>query len=302
LPFIPPRPIDRVVRAICEYEIEVALMRLKITILLASMAWVISACGAIVGPTAQEMTLQAQNNVMSTQMFDLRQTATVEIDRMMITVEHAQTEVSSVQLQRDAMRATSLARGTDPAFFDVNIPGGNNLPAGITPEAIISANSNDPVFAPPITPVGALEQSAAQPTQPPTIAVPVAGARLVSPALTTNVGNDDCATTTETTFDETTPEIYIVATAVEFPPNTTVTTTWTRDGQVIDSYDFTYDFEIDGACIWSFIDQTEYAFTPGQWAVQLQVSAGGGVGPLSFTVTGSGGDAMNEGEMMDEGQ
>ncbi|MEM6284042.1 MAG: hypothetical protein AAF787_17755 [Chloroflexota bacterium] len=278
-------------------------MRLIITILLVLSAGSISACGAIVGPTAQESTLQAQNNEMSTQIFDLRQTATVEIDRMMITVEHAQTEVGSVQLQRDAMRATSLARGTDPAFFEASIPGGSNLPAGITPEAIIPVDPNAPVVAPPITPAGAPIQPAAQPTQPaPQPAIPLDGPRLLSPTLTTGVGNDDCATVSLTTFDAATPEIYIVATAMEFPTNTTVTTTWTRDGQVMESYDFTYDFEIDGACIWSFIDQTEFTFTPGQWAVQLTLSTGGGVGPLNFTVTG-GEDAMIEGDaMMEEDQ
>ncbi|MEO1444022.1 MAG: hypothetical protein AAFV33_26725, partial [Chloroflexota bacterium] len=285
-----------------EHDIEVALMRLSTTILLAMAASFISACGAIVGPTAQEMTLQAQNNEMSTQIFDLRQTATVEVDRMMITVEHAQTEVSSVQLQRDAMRATSLARGTDPAFFEASIPGGNNLPVGITPEVLIPVDPNDPAVAPPITPAGAPVQPQGQPTQPaPQPTVPLDGPRLSSPTLTTSVGNDDCATASLNTFEAATPEIYIVATAMEFPANTTVTTTWTRDGQVMDSYDFTYDFEIDGACIWSFIDQTDFAFTPGNWAVQLQLSTGGGVGPLPFSITGGEDATMEEDAMMEEG-
>lgn len=277
-------------------------MRHHLTILLPILALLASACGAVLGPTAQEATLQARNNELSTQISDLRATATVEVDRMMITVEHAQTEVNSVAQQRDGMRATQIARGTDATFFDANIPSQSDLPVGITPEGLIQPNltGTEIQAAPPVTPPGGGlavtpaaggQQGIGTPTPP-----PQTGPRLTNPMLTTAVGNDDCAVNTSTSFPDTTPEIYIVANAVEFPANTTVTTTWTREGEVMDSYDYTYDFAIENACIWSFIDQTDFTFTPGNWTVQLQLSTGGGVGPISFTVTGSGGsDAAADG-------
>jgi hypothetical protein len=265
-------------------------MRHNLTILLPVLALLASACGAVLGPTAQEATLQARNNELSTQITDLRATATVEVDRMMITVEHAQTEVRSVSQQRDGMRATQISRGTDATFFDANIPSESDLPSGVTPEGLIQPNLSGTTVqsAPPVTPPGgapaaspAPNQAVGTPTPP-----PQSGPRLTNPTLTTAVGDDDCALNTSTSFPATTPEIYIVANAVDFPANTTVTTTWTREGEVMDSYDYTYDFAIENACIWSFIDQTDVAFTPGNWTVQLQLSTGGGVGPISFTVTG----------------
>ncbi len=285
-------------------------MRLKLTIMLPFAGVFLSACGAVLGPTAQEMTLQTRNDELSTQIFDLRSTATVEVDRMMITVEHAQTEVNSVLDDRGGMRATSIAQGTEAGFFDVNIPQGANLPQGVTPEGLLPQDAlADPAAAPPVTPPGAAPvnpNAAGGGGAPAATPPPATGARLTNPTLTTTVGTDDCATSSQVSFDEGTPEIYIVANAVEFPAGTTVTTTWTREGEVIDTYDYTYDFSIDNACIWSFIDQTDYAFTPGQWAVQLQVNGGAGISPVAFSVTGQapaqaeGEGAMDEGAMMEE--
>ena len=290
-------------------------MRLNITMLASVLlALLAGACGSIVGPTAQEMTLVAQNDGLGTQIAQLQSTATVEVDRMMITVEHAQTEVSGVQSQRDAMRATAVARGTDSSFFDISIPSvddapppdnnedsAENLPEGITPEGLLPQgsidDSGDPLAeAPAVTPPGG------QPISPNlneqnTAATPLPqndnqqnaanGARLTNPTLATGYGSDDCAVGASTSFPDTTPEIYIVTNAVDFPANTTVSTTWLREGEVMESYSYTYDFAIEGNCIWSFIDQSDFAFTPGNWSVEMDVSNGTGVGPVNFTITGT---------------
>ena len=127
---------------------------------LATLALLISACGGIVGPTAQEATLQARNNELGTQIADLRQTATVEMDRMMVTVEHSETEVRSVAFQRDALRATVIARGTDAGFVDVTIPqDGAGLPPGIDTGSLLPTPAPG-VAAPPVTPPGAVDPNA----------------------------------------------------------------------------------------------------------------------------------------------
>ncbi len=273
-------------------------MRHLFIVLLLLAALLISACGAVLGPTAQEATLIARNDDLGTQISELRTTATVAVDRMMVTVEHAETELSAVQFQRDGMRATQVARGTDASFASVTIPQvDTGLPDGIAPENLIPGDGAGQV--PPITPPGAppVDPAAGGDVPALTPTAPASGTRLENPTLTTQVGSDDCALNGGTSFPDSTPEIYIVANAVEFPAGTTVTTTWTRDGQVIESYDFTYDFVIDNACIWSFIDQSEFTFTPGNWAVQLQVSGGVGVGPVQFSITG---EAPAEDAMLEE--
>jgi hypothetical protein len=270
--------------------------------LLAGLALAISACGSIVGPTAQEMTLQSRNDELSTQISDLRQTATVESDRMMITAEYAATEVRAVAFQRDALRATLIARGTDTGFIDVTLPqNAGELPPGIDTDSLLPTPGSDN-NAPPVTPPGAAPVATIDPAQiaatTPTPAAPATGARLVNPVLATGVGADDCASNSFTTFDSTATEIYVVATAVDFPANTVVTARWTREGVVMGSYDIPFGFEIGEACIWAFIDQSDFAFTPGSWTVEMLVNQQPAVGPIPFTITGPA--PVTEGDAMDD--
>lgn len=266
-----------------------------------SLAALLTGCGSIIGPTAAEETLQAQNYALSTQITDLRSTATVEADRMMITVEHAATEVRAVALQRDALRATMIARGTDPGFLDVTEPEG--LPDGISANDLLngSTGSAPQVAAPPVTPPGGgtgIDPSQVQPGIPTITPAPQTGARLTNPALTTSVGSDDCATDNVNTFQDTTSAIYIVATAVDFPAGTTMTARWTFGGNVMGSYDIPFDFAIDNACVWAFIDQTDFQFTPGTWTVELLVNNQPSIGPITFSIIGTGStaeEAMSEG-------
>lgn len=282
------------------------------TIATTLLGLLVSACGAVVGPTAQEMTLQSQNHTLGTQIAQLQSTATVEVDRMMITVEHAQTEVSGVQGQRDAMRGTAVARGTESSFFGINIPSNTDaeggiadLPNGINPQGLLPqdaiadplseapavtppANGNGPIrpnldtATTPLPPVNATTQ----PSQD--VQTATTGARLTNPTLSTGYDGNDCAVGASTSFPQETPEIYIVTNAVDFPAGTTVSTTWLQNGEVMDSYSYTYEFPIEGNCIWSFIDQTDFAFTPGNWSVEMQVNGGAGIGPINFTITGNG--------------
>lgn len=276
-------------------------MRLTLTILTFSiLALVISACGTIVGPTAQEMTLAAQNQSLGTQIADLRATATVEVDRMMITVEHAETEVRAVVRQRDALRATMIARGTDPGFLDVTQPEAGDLPPGIDPNLLLPQAT--PGAAPPITPGAPVDPNAA-PLDPnalptPTSALPpTTGPRLENVILATGVGSDDCATDNVTTFPNTIAEIYVVATARDFPAETTVTARWSREGTVMGAYNIPFNFEITNACIWAFIDQTDFVFTPGTWTVELDINGTPATAPLTFTISDAGGGAAESDEM-----
>lgn len=277
------------------------------TLPLTALALLLSACGGIVGPTAQEATLQARNDELGTQLADVRQTATVEMDRMMVTLEHAATEVRSVGFQRDALRATLIARGTDAGFVDVTIPGaGEGLPPGIDSGSLLPTPAPG-AAAPPVTPPGAEDPNAGSVGNPAAVidpnqvaqatttpAAPTTGARLVEPVLATGVLSNDCAADNVTTFAPTIPEIYVVATAVDFPAGTTITARWSREGTVQGSYDIPFSFEIQQACVWAFIDQTDFPFTPGSWTVELLVNGAPGVGPLAFTITGEAPPAPTE--------
>ncbi len=250
---------------------------------------VTTACGAVLGPSDAELTLSAQNRDLGTQVALLRETATVEVDRMQITLEHAQTEVRNVEVQNLRLLATLEARGTSSDFLGLTEPEAATLPPGIDPAALLPEGADLNGGAPPV--------STATPTAtPPPAPTSASGAQLVNATLASGVQNDDCALDTRDTFDVNTAEIYVVATAVNFPANTTVTARWFNEGTEVGTFPFTYDFEIPQACIWFFIDQSDVTFTPGNWSVQLDLDGERGFGPLTFTIVGDGTeDAMAEG-------
>lgn len=263
-------------------------IRLK-TPLLLLLSLLVSGCGAVLGPTDAEMTLQSQNDNLSTQIADLRSTATVDIDRMMVTVEHASTEVRAVAVQRDFLRATLIARSEDPAAVDAAIAGLSNLPAGIDPASLLPQQGQPIQPAPQVTPLGA-GAPIGTPTLDPSLLVdvtptPASGARLVSPVLTTGVDGNDCALNSTTAFTTTTPEIYIVATAQEFPAGTVMTARWSREGTVLGSYDIPFNFAIPNACVWAFIDQSDFAFDAGNWTVELLINGQPAIAPVAFTIS-----------------
>lgn len=221
-----------------------------------------------------ELTLVAQNVSLNTQIAAVRQTATVDADRLQVTVEYMNTLVAQAQEQRSQLQATLIARGADPAAVGANI----TPAAPLTPLPAADAGSANavPTSAPgdvPVTPPGAnVTATSAAPTL----------ANIVTAA---NVGADDCAAGVVSTFSASSSRIYIVATAYNIQPGTTILSRWFQNGQQVVSHDFTPDFEINDACIWFFIDQTDVPFTPGAWTVDLEIN-GAVVGPSTqFTIT-----------------
>ncbi len=218
-----------------------------------------------------ELTLVAQNVSLNTQIAAVRQTATVDADRLQVTVEYMNTLVAQAQEQRSQLQATLIARGADPAAVGANI-----TPAAPVAPLPAATAASAPTTAPgdvPVTPPGAASTA--------TSAAPTL-ANIVTAA---SVGNDDCATEITSAFSAASSRIYVVATAYNIQPGTLILSRWYREGQQIITHDFTPDFEINDACIWFFIDQTDIPFTPGSWGVDLEIN-GAVVGPSTpFTVT-----------------
>jgi len=240
---------------------------------------IVSGCGSIVGPTAQEMTLIAQNQDLTTQIAQVRQTATHEFDNLQITAEFAAILVRRNALERDALRATLIARGTDPGFIDVT------LPQGIAPDVVIPNTTGATVpIAPAVTPPGGVNTPIPLITATATATPPASGTRLTEVVMASGVDNNDCALDSVSSYAATAERIYVVGRALEFPAGTQIRAVWSYEGQQRGAYDISFDFAIDNACIWAFIDQSEFEFTPGNWTVQLAVNGVTTNPPLAFTV------------------
>lgn len=243
---------------------------LKRGILMMIIVLLVAACG---GNNNIELTLVAENSLLSTQISDVRSTATYESDRLQITVEYVQTAITQVAQQNQALAATLAKAGFDPTQI-----------AQVAPVDI-------PVYTPTQRPVVISTQTTADPNVTPSstttdLMTPTAGAPSLYNIVTAlGVGSNDCALSSVTVFPVTTEEIYVVATAANITPGTLLGSQWFNEGQQVVSHEFTPDFLIDQNCIWFYIDTSDTPFTPGNWSVQLTINNVPAGSPVPFTIT-----------------
>ncbi len=249
-------------------------MRLRLS-LLALTALLASACAR---QNEIELTLAAQNAALREQMTGVFGTATIEADRMLVTLDYMGTRVAQVDQQNLNLQATLIARGTSPSAIGPLDPDSVTLiptssadvTGGNVPPQQGSAQTSPPVVVTP----GTSDAVIAAPTEP----------ALTNVVTASGVGSDDCATGSVSSFSASTAEIYVVATALNILPGTQIASRWQVSGQEV-FFDFTPDFEIDGACIWFFINQSDVPFTPGNWNVQLEINGTPAGSAVQFSIT-----------------
>lgn len=215
---------------------------------------------ACVGDGAQQ-TLEADHAALSTRISDIRASATVQADRLQITLEQAQTAVRAALAQNQNLVATLVRAGFDPASLEqitpVILPTPTlTLPAGISTVAAVSTVDgalSTPAVSLPLTPT------------------PGGDPVLYNAVMAEGVGENDCALAAVGSFAPTVEAIYVVATASNIQPGMKLSSVWYREGQQIVQHQFTPDFAINQNCVWFFIDQTDAEFLPGNYAVQLAI-------------------------------
>lgn len=241
--------------------------------ILATLGVVMLLAGCV--DNGEERELRANHAVISTQIADLRMTATVQTARIAITTDYLGTEVSIRATQSQFLQATLVERGT--------------------PENLIAAFRREVLenFAPP--PTANADGSPILPTSPPVTplapiappmptALPADAPRLENVVTSTGVGRDDCATNVVNTFDSTTPAIYVVALAINVPRGTAIASRWFRGSEQVVRFEFTPTFDITRACVWFFIDQSDVRFEAGRWSVVLDLNGKPATAPTDFTI------------------
>jgi hypothetical protein len=271
------------------------MKRFTSLILIISAMIFLSACNFFSQPVDLQ-TENLQNEQAGTQIAAVRATATVNADRMVVTLSNAQTAVGAVDQQSTQIVATLIAQGTlivDPSGITPVIPTLAAQPDGSTPVSQI-ANPLLTPGAPNVSGQGSAQGDVSlQPTAPPNeqqqVAQPTVdpnGPSLTQITLTEKVGADDCPVNAATSFSSSATDIYVTAVANNVGENNTLTASFSFNGQTVKSYPWTPGFTIHDACIWFHMPSSEVAFTPGNWTVSLTIDNTPVGSPIPFNITG----------------
>ena len=216
--------------------------------------------------------LGTQAALIGTQRAELEASATIQAARLQTTLDYSSTRVGLAATQSQLLKATLVAMGTAPAELD---------------DFQRRFMESRPSPALEATQVGSLsltpDRLAVTPLILPSSTV-AAGPRLVDIAMTERVGADDCPIGNSSVFSAQAQAIYVVARAIDAPRGTVFTSRWLLRNEEVIRYDFAPDFDIARACIWFYIDPSEVRFTPGPWAVILQVNGQDAAPPVEFII------------------
>jgi len=232
---------------------------------MALLAILLSACAPPPDP-ALGLTAAAQYPILATSAAIARTTATFEADRRAVT-RIAALDVLARASQRQSrlvntLEALDLPR-PDVSLITPAAPATSAIRATPTLDRIsgvggitLAAPTLDPNLTPTFTP---------PPTEvlPPTHTLSPDAPRLAGVVTSTGVDSNDCPLSPTSIFNTATPQIYVAATAFNLAPGDVVGSLWLKDGAEVAFYEFAPDFEINGACIWFFVDQSDFTFTTG---------------------------------------
>ena len=259
-------------------------------------AVLLTACG---DTGADNQTLDAHETEIGGRFDALHTTATAGSERLLATIEAAETSLARVLDIRGVMLSTLEARGIDI----------NNLPAAQTAAPTFAsasaaaqppANVTPTLIAPVVTPAGAVPGPTLTPSS---TALSTQAANLPTLSdlvISFDIDQNDCASSPTRQFSVSAPRIYVVARARNITAGTTIRSRWTFGAQELASFSFAPDFNIDDACIWFFADQTDFVFAPGDYAVTLEIDGVLTTPPITYNILDPIGAADDAGDAMQE--
>jgi hypothetical protein len=251
--------------------------------------------------TAQ-LTLEANYAQVGIQVATLRMAAEIQAARAETTLEFFGTRSAAAAANSQILEATLVALGfSTEAIGDFRqrqlapSPTATITPtpaASLSPETDATRSDlSTPILETPtptipaVSPFAPVVASASTEVQ----SVPVVDSNaphLENAVLATGVGADDCAVGVTAQFSTGSSEIYVVAEAVNLPSGSVIESRWFRDESPVGPvYDFVPDFDIERACIWFFVDPTDFEFIAGQYSVELLLNGTLAIPRLPFTIT-----------------
>ena len=260
-------------------------MSLRLNPLVASALF--SAC-LLVGCAsgAPELTATAVYSQALKEIESLRATATVIRARMKTTLEYAGTRVGQAEEAGGLLRHSLSSLGTDTSFIETSASRIESGPTQILPPTQMetrapAASAITPVSRPTNVPVATATATDPPPTPDPE------RPRLENVVMASGVNSIDCAIDSNPRFTPQSEAIYIVAEALNVPAGASIASRWYRRGTEVAYFSFEAENDINGNCIWFFIDQTDTTFFPGAWSVEIRVDDVPLSNPIAFQVAES---------------
>lgn len=255
-----------------------------IQIITIALLLLISACSN----DGAQQTLVAENAMLSTQIVDLRVTATFQADELKQTQEYIETIVPKANRLRDELASTLQAAGidvtlrpveADPSFTLGTIATRPAPNTGGGQQSIIVEGTSLPAPAQPGSTIDAPAGGAT-----PTIGQPT----LFNLVTAEGVGSNDCALSSVTSFSADAPQIYVVATAANITAGMTIGAQWYMGDTLVTSQEFSPKDDINNNCIWFYAEPVDFPFTAGNYRVDLLVNGNAVSGAsASFTIQAS---------------
>lgn len=215
--------------------------------------------------------LRAEHAIAGTQFSALELTATLQRARLQTTLDYSSTRVSFAATQSQFLKATLISAGTPPAVLE-EFQRNFALTAPPTSALELSPASDNRSAPLQITPF-------ALPSRTPSNV-----ARLENVVTAQGVDANDCARNVTNRFRTDSPQIYVVATAIDIQRGMTISSRWLLRNEEVIRYDFAPDFDIQRACVWFFIDPTDVSFEVGEWSVALDINGQAASPLIPFTI------------------
>ncbi len=222
-----------------------------------------------------QQTATADQSIAETAMAQLRATSTVARARMQTTLDYASSRVTEAAAAQEFLRFSLISLGTESAWLSTEIGRlgevGEQATATARPAAI--GADRDPAATPP-PPAVIVTPPTAEGPEP----------RLENVLMASGVDSRDCAIDNNPRFTPASSQIYVVAEAYDVSTGATISSVWRRQGSEVVNFSFQPRNNLNGSCIWFFIDQSDAEFTVGVWSVEIAIDGIRATPALAFQI------------------
>lgn len=247
------------------------------------------------------LTLESNHALAGTQVASIRITATVQAARARTTIDAVQTRAAAAEEQSQYLEATLIRLGTPEESLEQFRESILINQATETPLSTLAIRAEELNRSEISSPTPNFDAGSPTPTVP--IVTPASARIVVSPTfaplptgselphlenlvMATGVRNDDCAREVTGLFSSRSQEIYIVAEAVNILSGSVVEARCFQEENPIGPiYSFSPDDDIERACIWFYVDPSDFEFIPGQYGVELYLDGLLASPRVPFTIT-----------------